>query len=78
MLRRRRSDDRGRRLLVGLGLALALSKTISAFLFGVEPLESGDIRDGAVLVLAVTAAIAAAAPAWRAARVDPVVAFRND
>jgi ABC-type lipoprotein release transport system permease subunit len=28
------------------------------------------------LVLLATAAIAVAAPAWRAARVDPVVAFR--
>ena len=63
--------------LVGLGLALALSKTISAFLFGVRPLDPVTFA-GVLLVLAVTAALAAAAPAWRAARVDPVVAFRND
>jgi ABC-type lipoprotein release transport system permease subunit len=29
-------------------------------------------------VLAVTGAVAALAPALRAARVDPVIAFRND
>jgi ABC-type lipoprotein release transport system permease subunit len=30
------------------------------------------------LVLVATAAIAAAAPAWRAAHVDPVVTFRSE
>jgi len=30
------------------------------------------------IVRAVAAAMAAAAPAWRAARVDPVVAFTNE
>jgi putative ABC transport system permease protein len=63
--------------LVGLGLALALSKTISAFLFGVQPIDPVTFA-GVALVLAVTATLAAAAPAWRAARVNPVVAFRQD
>jgi len=30
------------------------------------------------LVLSATAAIAVSAPAWRASRVDPVVAFRTE
>ena len=63
--------------LVGLGLAFALSKTISAFLFGVQPIDPVTFA-GVALVLAVTATLAAAAPAWRAARVDPVAAFRTD
>jgi putative ABC transport system permease protein len=63
--------------LIGLALAFALSKTISAFLFGVQPIDPVTFL-GAVLLLIVTAALAAAAPAWRAAHVDPVVAFRTD
>jgi putative ABC transport system permease protein len=63
--------------LIGLALAFALSRTISAFLFGVQPIDPVTFV-GAVLLLAVTAALAAAAPAWRAAHVDPVVAFRTD
>jgi len=63
--------------LVGLAGAFVLSKTISAFLFGVQPIDPVTFV-GVVVVLAVTAVLAAAAPAWRAARVDPAVAFRND
>jgi ABC-type lipoprotein release transport system permease subunit len=33
---------------------------------------------GVAVVVAVTAAVASAAPAWRAARVDPVIMFRAD
>ncbi|HET9360245.1 MAG TPA: ABC transporter permease [Vicinamibacterales bacterium] len=64
---------------VGIGLVAAavLSRSISTFLFGVRPLDPLTYL-AVALVLIVTAAIAAAAPAWRAARVDPVVAFRNE
>jgi len=63
--------------LIGLIAAAALSRSISAFLYGVEPLDP--LTFGSVaIVLAVTAALASAAPALRAARVDPVVAFRNE
>jgi putative ABC transport system permease protein len=64
---------------IGLGLvaAAALASSISAFLFGVQPIDPLTFA-AVALVLAVTAALAAAAPAWRASRVDPVVAFRND
>jgi putative ABC transport system permease protein len=63
--------------VAGLAAAAALSRTISTFLFGVEPLDPATFASVGV-VLAVTAAIAAAAPAWRATRVDPVEAFRSE
>jgi putative ABC transport system permease protein len=64
---------------IGIGLiaAAALSRSLSAFLFGVQPLDAVTFLLVPV-VLIVTAALAVAAPAWRAARIDPVVAFRNE
>ena len=62
---------------IGLAAAAALSRSISMFLFGVPPLDP--ITFAAVpLVLIATAAVAVAAPAWRAIHVDPVVAFRSE
>jgi putative ABC transport system permease protein len=63
--------------VIGLAAAAALSRTISTFLFGVEPLDPATYASVGLL-LALTAAIAAAAPAWRATRVDPVEAFRAE
>ena len=62
---------------VGLAGAALLARSMSTFLFGVQPLDPTTF--GAVaMVLVLTAALAAAAPAWRAARIDPVDAFRGD
>jgi putative ABC transport system permease protein len=62
---------------VGMLFAAALAQAISSFLFGVQPLDSFTFAAvGGVLL--VTAAIAAAAPAIRAMRVDPVEAFRTE
>ena len=64
-------------LVVGLLGAMVLARFVSSFLFGVPPWDV--VTFGAVAaVLAVTGAVAALAPALRAARVDPVIAFRND
>jgi putative ABC transport system permease protein len=67
----------GTGVAVGLVSAAALSRTISTFLFGVQPIDPMTFLL-VPLVLIATAAIAVAAPAWRAARVDPVVAFRSE
>jgi putative ABC transport system permease protein len=63
--------------VVGLALSAALSRMLATLLVGVEPLDPLTF----VLVIAVlglTAAVAVAGPAWRAARVDPVVALRSE
>ena len=50
---------------------------IAAFLFGVDPLDPLTFA-GVPVVILITAIAAAAVPAWRASRIDPVVAFRQD
>ena len=63
--------------VIGLVAAVALARSISTFLYGVQPLDPVTFGSVAV-VLALTAAIATAAPALRAARVDPVVTLRGE
>ena len=46
-------------------------------LFGVQPLDPTTFVFVTV-VLALTAALSIAGPAWRAARIDPAVALRNE
>jgi putative ABC transport system permease protein len=62
--------------IVGLVAAALLGRTITSLLHGVQPL---DLVTFAIVggVLAVTAALSLAGPAWRAIRVDPVVALGN-
>jgi putative ABC transport system permease protein len=62
---------------IGLAAAAASGRTITAFLFGVEPLDPMTFAIVA-LILVLAGLAATAAPALRAARVDPAVAFRND
>lgn len=62
---------------VGLVAAPALGQSIATFLFGVQPLDPVTFASVAA-VLTLTAAVATAAPALRATRIDPVVAFRSE
>jgi predicted permease len=62
---------------LGLALSLALGRVVEALLFGASP------RDPLVFAvvsftLVAVAALASLLPAWRAARVDPVVALREE
>jgi len=63
--------------LVGLVLSAAVARLLEALLFGVEPLDLVTFAS-VTIVLAVTAALSAAGPAWRAARVDPAAALRAE
>jgi putative ABC transport system permease protein len=67
----------GAGIAIGLTAAAILSRSISTFLFGVHPLDPTTFVLVPLMLIA-TATIAVAAPAWRAARVDPVVAFRAE
>jgi predicted permease len=63
--------------VLGIAAALALTRLMSALLFGVGPMDPatyGAVSGG----LVVTALLASYLPARRASRVDPVVALRSD
>ena len=64
-------------IALGLVIALPLVRYVRSMLFEVEPLDPGMFLTAAVL-LAATALAATAIPAWRAMRVDPIIALRSD
>jgi putative ABC transport system permease protein len=64
-------------LAIGLGAAAILSRWLTTLVFPITPLDPVTFALVPV-VLTITAAIAVAAPALRATRIDPVVAFRNE
>ena len=62
---------------VGVALALALGRVVEALLFGASPRDPLVFATAAVTLLAV-AALASVGPALRAARVNPMIALRDD
>jgi putative ABC transport system permease protein len=62
--------------VIGLVLSAIFGRLIETMLFGVRPLDLATFAFVTVM-LGVTAAIAIAGPAWRAARVEPAAALRN-
>jgi putative ABC transport system permease protein len=64
-------------ICIGTAISLVTNGLIRSFLFGVTP-ASPIAYATASVVLFLAAMMAAAAPAWRAARVDPMIALREE
>ena len=62
-------------VILGVALALVAGRFVAALLYGIEPSDPG-VMLGVSVVLLLIAILAALGPAWRAARVNPVVALR--
>jgi len=62
---------------IGLALSVVLGRLLASLLFGVRPLDAMTFGSVAI-VLALTALLSILGPAWRATRIDPVVALRAE
>ncbi len=64
-------------VVVGVAVALAAGRLVQGFLYGVTPNDPGTLAVVTGLVLLV-AGTAGAVPAWRASRMDPAAALREE
>ena len=64
-------------LAIGLPTALGASKLVKSFLFRMNPTDPLAVTLAVVTLLS-AAVLAGYAPAWRASRIDPMVALRHE
>jgi len=73
--------DAVRLVSIGLGLgavgAIAAAPLVRDLLFQTSPWEPANLGSAVIVLITVTV-LAALWPAWRASRVDPVIALRSD
>lgn len=63
--------------IVGVTASLALSRLLASLLYGVGATDALTLAAAATLVI-VASVVASAIPAWRASRVDPLIAIRSE
>jgi ABC-type antimicrobial peptide transport system permease subunit len=61
----------------GIACAIAAARWIASMLYGITPYDAATLV-GVSFVLVMVAAVAAFLPAYRSARVDPMIALRQD
>ena len=64
-------------IVIGIGIAMMLTRVMSAFLFGVGPMDPMTYAAVAAVLAGMTL-VATYLPAYRASRVDPVLALRAE
>jgi predicted permease len=64
-------------VVVGVALSFTAMKLVATFLYETKPNDPATLA-GSAMILAAVGVIAAALPAWRAARLDPVAALREE
>jgi ABC-type antimicrobial peptide transport system permease subunit len=64
-------------VVIGLALAFSAVRVMNSMLFGLKATDAITYA-GVLLAVAPVVVLAAAVPAWRAARVDPMTALRNE
>ena len=64
-------------LAVGIPAAMALGRFVSAQLYGIEPRDPW-LAGSTMVLLTVVSAVAGLIPAFRASRIDPILALRHE
>jgi ABC-type antimicrobial peptide transport system permease subunit len=64
-------------LTIGLATAMGASRFVESFLYALKPNDPMTLAAGVAILLAAIV-IAGYVPAWRASRIDPMVALRHE